>query len=303
MFHTQDVPKMPGRPCDAHKGTFGRVLIVGGSRNYLGAPALTANAALRSGAGLVTMALPKSVQQVVGSLAWCATSISLAEDEQGVISADAIPALLDATIHQKLYNVVAVGPGLGDCKPIVSFIMELNRAKIPCVIDADALNRLAETSWYGLLSGHCVITPHPGELSRLLGVSGSEIQADRERKCMQAVVKMRGNGINDEHIKPVCLLKGHHTLVADGERLYTNTTGNPGMATGGTGDILTGIIAALMAQGLPTFEATALGAHIHGLAGDLAAQELGEISMIAEDLLKYLPAAFKKVTGPSSRCS
>lgn len=295
MRDIHDVPKIPDRPCEAHKGTFGRVLIVGGSRNYLGAPALAANAALRSGAGLVTMALPGSVQPVIAPLAWCATSWPLPEDERGVFHADAMPELLDAILHRKLYNVVAVGPGLGDCNPIVPFIAELNRAKIPCVVDADALNRLAEVSWYGLLSGPCVITPHPGELARLLGGSTSEIQADRDRKCLQAVVKMRGDRTGEQS-ESVCLLKGHRTLVSDGERFYTNTTGNPGMATGGTGDVLTGVIAALIAQGLSTFEAAALGAYVHGLAGDLAAEQLGEISLMADDLLTWLPAAFKKTT-------
>jgi NAD(P)H-hydrate epimerase len=294
MKKFQALPKLPGRIRDAHKGNFGRVLIVGGSRNYIGAPALAANAALRSGAGLVTMALPRSVQPVVAPLAWCATSLPLAEDERGVIGDEAIPELIDAAIRQRIYTVVAVGPGLGDCKAIAAFIMELNRAKVPCVIDADALNRLSETSWEGLLNGLCVITPHVGELSRLMGVSGAEIQADREGKSLAAAAKMRGNSASDKKSESVCLLKGHGTVVTDSESLYINTTGNPGMATGGSGDVLTGVIAGLMAQNFSPFDAAVLGSYVHGLAGDLAAEKLGEISLTAADILDHLPAAFKK---------
>jgi NAD(P)H-hydrate epimerase len=289
-----NVPKLPDRARDAHKGTFGRVLILGGSRNYIGAPALAANAALRSGAGLVTMAIPRSVQPVIAPLAWCATSMPLAEDERGVLSDKAMPGLIDAAIRQRTYNVVAVGPGLGDCKAISAFIVELNRAKIPCLIDADALNRLSETSWEGLLNGPCVITPHVGELSRLMGVNGAEIQADREGKSLSAAAKMRGNCSADQNGESVCLLKGHDTVVTDGERFYINTTGNPGMATGGSGDVLTGVIAGLMAQNLSPFDAAVLGSYVHGLAGDLAAEQLGEISLTAADILDFLPAAFKK---------
>ncbi|MFA5865109.1 MAG: NAD(P)H-hydrate dehydratase [Phycisphaerae bacterium] len=280
------IPKLPARRRDANKGDFGRILIVGGSRDMPGAISLAANSALRSGAGLVTVAIPDSIQQTVVSLAPCATSMPLPRDEHGLISQIALPDLIDVTIRQKKFDVIAVGPGLGRAQPMVTFINEINRAGIPIVIDADALNLLSEIDWHSLLDGPCVITPHPGELSRLLKTSISQIQSDRQNFAVRTAKLMKGNS-------SVCLLKGEQTVVTDGEQIYINQTGNPGMATGGAGDVLTGVIAALMGQKLSPFDAAVLGAYVHGLAGDLAAKELGEISLTASDLLRFLPSAFK----------
>ncbi len=292
MKRIENIPKMQLRPRDANKGDFGKVLIVGGSRSLIGAPSLSANAALRAGAGLVTVSCPRSIQQTVISLCPCATSLPLPEDENGVISDGALSILYDTVFQKKRFDVVAVGPGLGEAASLLAFIHELNRNNIPSVIDADGLNILARTNWRGLLSGPCVITPHPGELARLLEKSIPEIQADREKYAIEAA-KMMSNQSADHQC--VCLLKGQRTIVTDGEKIYLNTTGNPGMATGGTGDILTGVIAALLGQKFSTFDAAALGAHVHGLAGDLAAEEIGETSLIASDLLDFLKKAFKQL--------
>jgi NAD(P)H-hydrate epimerase len=159
-------------------------------------------------------------------------------------------------------------------------------------VDADALNRLSEVSWQGLLSGPCVITPHPGELSRLLQRTVPEIQADRETFALAAVASMKGTASGNEAI---CLLKGQGTVVTDGEQIYVNSTGNPGMATGGCGDVLTGVIAGLMGQKFSPLNAAVLGAYVHGLAGDIVASELGEVSLMASDLLASLPKAILKL--------
>jgi NAD(P)H-hydrate epimerase len=292
MQRITEIPKISRRPRDGHKGSFGKVLIVGGARTYIGAPALAASAALRAGAGLVTMAVPESVQSAIATLAPCATSIPLPENNSGAISDRAIPILQEMVFKDTNFDVVAVGPGLGKCYAIVSFIAELVQHKIPCVIDADALNRLSEVTWKGLLNGPCVITPHPGELARMLGRTITEIQSDRETFATAGVEAMTGSVTGKD---AVCLLKGQGTVVTDGERIYVNTTGNPGMATGGCGDVLTGVIAGLMGQKFSPFDAAVLGSYVHGLAGDIAAEEFGEVSMIATDLLTTLPKAFLKL--------
>jgi len=288
-----NIPKLPPRPHDAHKGNFGRILIVGGSTGMIGAPALAANGALRAGAGLVTIATPATIQPTVASLAWCATSIALPyERETGCISPQAIPDLLNAIIAEKRFDVVALGPGLGRAVAVNELTKELVRAEVPMVIDADGLNILSEINWYGMLLGRCVITPHPGELARLMGRSTNQIQSDRHQAAHDAVELMTGG---KPDCRAVCVLKGAGTIVTDGKQVYVNETGNPGMASGGSGDVLTGMIAALVGQGLSCFDAAVLGVYLHGLAGDLAAEQLGQTSLIAEDLLRYLPAAFKQL--------
>jgi NAD(P)H-hydrate epimerase len=291
MQRITDIPKLSPRRPDANKGDFGRILIVGGSRNMVGAPALAANAALRSGAGLVTVAVPRSIQQTVISLVPCATSIGLDEDGDGLISDKALDRLVEGIVTQRKFDVVAVGPGLGKAAGMVSLIREINRNQIPNVLDADALNILAGTDWHGILGGPCVITPHPGEMARLLRLTVPEIQSDREGRAKEAVERM---GTTPAGPRPTVLLKGQNTVVTDGGKMYRNTTGNPGMATGGSGDILTGVIAGLFGQGLLPFDAAVLGAYVHGLAGDLGVKQLGEISLIASDLLQFLPAAFSQ---------
>jgi len=285
-----EVPKLPARRIDSHKGDFGRVLVIGGSRGMIGARALAANSALRGGAGLVTMALPECIQPFAATLAWCATSLPLPwGGQEGHIVKEALPVLIDEIVRQKKYEIVAIGPGLGPAECINDLVPGLVEADIPLVLDADALNNLARIDWTGMLAGKCVITPHPGEMARLIGRPIKQIQADRTAAALQAVKTM--NGGRDAN-QAVCVLKGHRTVVTDGKRLYVNRTGNPGMASGGSGDVLTGLTAALLGQQLETFDAAVLAVYLHGLAADLAANDLSQPAMIAQDILTYLPQAF-----------
>jgi len=288
----ESVAPLPPRPPDAHKGDFGRVLVVGGSRGMVGAPALAANAALRGGAGLVTFAAPEAVQLTVAALCPCATSVPLAGDAHGNLAPEAVRQLRQGA---EAADVLAVGPGLAVGHVQSQLVrLALQLAK-PLVLDADGLNNLAAIEdWATLRKCPAVLTPHPGEFSRLTGRSIDQIQSDREGFAAAAVRQWADASFG--RLPLVCLLKGRGTVVTDGGRVYVNDTGNPGMATGGSGDVLTGLIAALMAQGLEPFEAACLGARLHGRAGDLAAEQLTQTCLIATDLLDYLPAAIKELT-------
>ncbi len=285
----ETLPTLSARKRDGHKGNYGRVLIVGGSRGMVGAPALAANAALRAGAGLVTVAAPQAVQLAVASLCPCATSVPLASGAGGGLAEAAVGQVQEAAEQR---DVLAIGPGLGTGGGRADLLAWVLKQDRPAVIDADGLNALAAMhGWHRKRNCPLVLTPHPGEFARLTGRSVGDIQADREGAACRAAGEWAG-----EAAQPlVCVLKGAGTVVADGRRLYVNATGNPGMATGGTGDVLTGVIAALMGQGLGPFQAACLGVHVHGLAGDLAASRLGEVSVIASDLLEDLPAAITQV--------
>ena len=278
----------------------------------LGAPALAGRAALRGGAGLVTLAVPASVQIAVASLCPCATSIPLPETNDGRI--DPEPAtrtfeesgLLGGEPRATRPNVIVVGPGLGTgprtCGQTVwSMINAFRRdAKIPAVIDADALNLLVKgdgaspAGWDARPHPSTVITPHPGELARMYGVGPNDIQKDREGFAVGTAELM-----NPQDPAPadraVVVLKGAGTIVTDGRRLYVNDTGNPGMATGGSGDVLAGLIGALIGQGMTRFDAAVAGVYLHGRAGDLAAAHRGQTSLIATDLIDALPRAFAEM--------
>jgi len=277
------VPRLGRRPREAHKGTFGHILVVGGSPGLTGAPVLTAEGALRSGAGLVTVACPRAVQPVVACHTTCAMSLALPDTPGGCLSH---AALAPALRFSARCRAVVVGPGLardGDTGDFVrSFLSSVEAAT---VVDADALNLLAgHAELLKDAPGSFVLTPHPVEAGRLLGMPpAAPLSADR-RRVVAELAGMTG---------AVVVLKGHRTLVCDGSRIYENTTGNPGMATAGTGDVLSGVIGALLGQGLAPFDAAVLGAWVHGKAGDLAARAKGEVSMIASDLLDALPAAFR----------
>lgn len=274
MTTNTDLPVLPARKADSHKGSYGRVLVVAGSSGMSGAAVLTGSAALRSGAGLVTVACPLDVQPIVASGNPCYTTIGFLLPE-------------DLTVAAKNCDVLAIGPGLGQHSGAVELVhrlIERHPAK-PTVLDADGLNNLPSDR--GLLtrrSAPIVMTPHPGEFARLLGRTIPDIQANRESLAVAFAQAF--------HV--VLLLKGHRTIVTDGEQVFTNTTGNPGMATGGCGDVLTGIVAALLTR-MPAYDAACLAAHVHGRAGDLAANVFGQTSLIASDLLGYLPAAFKEL--------
>jgi ADP-dependent NAD(P)H-hydrate dehydratase len=279
----ETVPSLPPRPRDSNKGLFGSVLVIAGSRGMAGAAALCGAAALRSGAGLVKIATPSEVQPTVASFEPSYMAYPLPCDDNGTIEFAKARPVLERLIHTA--SVVAVGPGLGQSDGIRQLIKFLiTSAGKPLVIDADALNALVDQT--ELLSGltHPVImTPHPGEFARLTGAKVVDVQSDRIARATKLAA-----------LSPslVVVLKGANTVVTDGPRYFINTTGNPGMATGGTGDVLTGVIASLLAQKLAPFEAAQLGVFIHGLAGDIARDQNGEIGMIAGDLVDALPDAF-----------
>jgi ADP-dependent NAD(P)H-hydrate dehydratase len=277
-----EIPRLAPRPADANKGSFGRALVVAGSRGMSGAAVLSGSGALRSGAGLVRVATPSSIQPLVAGGNPCYMTVPLPEDAEGRL-APAAAAELAALAGSS--NAAAIGPGLGRSSALPDLLLAvLSQTTVPLVLDADALNALAgRTTDLRLHHGPVVITPHPGEFARLIGSEIAEVQADRER--LAARFAMAHNA--------TVVLKGHGTVVTDGQRLAVNATGNPGMSTGGTGDVLSGVIVALLCQGLEPFAAARLGVHIHGLAGDLARDDLGETGLIATDLLNYLPRAFR----------
>ena len=258
----------------------------------IGAPALASHAALRGGAGLVTVAVPETVQLAVASLCPCATSIPLKCSRYGDLSPQAVGQMLAAA---GVSDVLAVGPGMGVSGGADNIVRAAIGQDKPVVLDADGLNNLARIDgWAGLRRCPLVLTPHPGEFARLTGQSVEQIQAGREASAVAAACNWVGSmGVPKGQVSPVIVLKGAGTVVTDGLRVFINKTGNPGMATGGSGDVLTGLIAALIGRGLDTFDAACLGVHLHGLAGDLAAEELGQTSLIASDLIDFFPEAIK----------
>jgi NAD(P)H-hydrate epimerase len=282
MIRVTALPTLPPRPAAAHKGTFGTVLVVAGSRGMAGAAALAGRAALAGGAGLVRIATPGPVLDTVAAMAPACTTLPLSATPRGRLHPLAAVEILRALDSA---DVLAIGPGLGcdsDTTMVVRSVIE--NTDRPTVADADALNGLARIGGLAMLTARPVtfiVTPHPGEAARLLRTTSAEVERDREA----AATKLAAGGT-------VALLKGHGTVVTDGSRIYVNATGNPGMATGGTGDVLTGLIAALVGQGLDGFDAASLGAHLHGLAGDRAAAEQGQPSVTAEDVLRCLGATF-----------
>jgi NAD(P)H-hydrate epimerase len=276
------LPQLLPRPADSHKGDFGHALLIGGSRGMAGAIALAGRATLRSGAGLVTLAVPQCVQELVAAFepSYMTRRVS---DENGRIAGPAVAELLEVA---KNATVVAIGPGLGRDAAITQLVAHLySDVDKPMVIDADGLFALAESS--GILlkpGGMRVLTPHPGEFARFT----KERPTDDRRVGAAADLANR-----DPTHQTIVVLKGHQTVVTDGHQFSLNRTGNPGMATGGSGDVLTGVITALLCQGLAPFDAVRLGVHVHGLAGDLAAHHFGQVSMTASDLIDYLPMAFQ----------
>ena len=280
------LPPLPERRPDSHKGDYGHVLAVAGSRGLGGAAALCAQAALRSGAGLVTCACPDSIWPQIAARVDCVMTAPLASDAEGGLAEAALPAL--RTLAAKA-SALCIGPGLGRGAGAVAVIRTLAAdAKAPCILDADALRALSPVqpgnpAWTAL-RGRAVLAPHPGEMAGLLGIPVGKVQEDRRNAAKSLAGRL---GV-------VVVLKGHGTVVTDGLRVAVNETGNPGMATAGSGDVLAGVLAGLLAQGMAPFEAARLGAHLHGLAGDLAAREKGQHSLIATDILESLPAAFLK---------
>jgi ADP-dependent NAD(P)H-hydrate dehydratase / NAD(P)H-hydrate epimerase len=278
-------PLIAPRSPDAHKGSFGHVLVIGGSLGKAGAAAMAGMAALRAGAGLSTVATAKSVLPTVAGFHPEIMTEPLEETDAGNISSHAVERM-DEVLKGK--TVLAVGPGISRNPDTVEFIHRICEDKSrPIVLDADGLNAFAGHAEALKANGRSlVITPHPGEMSRLTGLTTAAVQHDRVNVARTFA---RDHGI-------IVALKGHRTLVAlpDGN-IWVNTTGNPGMATGGTGDILTGMIAGLIAQNPRRFaEAVTAAVYLHGLAGDIARETLGEHSLVATDLLNALPEAFRR---------
>lgn len=282
---------VPARPREGHKGTFGHVLVVAGSVGKSGAAMLTSRAALRTGAGLTTLACPESVLRSGEDKPAEIMTLPLAETPDRTLAARALDPLLLAS---KNATVVAIGPGLSLHPETQSVIRELiARLSIPVIIDADGLNALADhLDPLKRPHGPLILTPHPGEMGRLTKLGSREVQ--RRRIDLAAEFA--------KTYQVVLALKGARTVVASPDgRATLNPTGNSGMATAGTGDVLTGVIAALAAQGLTPAEAARLGVYLHGWAGDLIASERGERGMMAGDLIDRIPAALNHlVPSPSA---
>ncbi len=278
-------PLVPARARDAHKGSFGHVLIVAGSRGKTGAAHLAATAALRSGAGLSTVATPASCLPIVAALGAEYMTVDLPETAEGAVAAAGVGRVLQGS-----YDVIAAGPGLGTGVEQQAFIEGLvERCEVPLILDADALNVISGQPGHLIARDGqtLIITPHPGEMARLLGTTVADVQSRRLGVARDFAVAHR----------LFVVLKGHRTLVAtpDG-RVFINRTGNPGMATGGSGDVLTGMIAAWLAQLRDAEAACKLAVYLHGAAGDLAEADEGEIAMTAGDILAHLGDAVLELT-------
>jgi ADP-dependent NAD(P)H-hydrate dehydratase / NAD(P)H-hydrate epimerase len=272
------------RKRSSHKGNFGHVFIIAGSRRFSGAAVLSAEAALRCGAGLVTLGIPESINSAVIKIKPIEVmTLPLPETAEGTLSASGYKKILDFI---QSVDVVVIGPGLSRHASTQQLARKLIKAVTkPAIIDADGLNAAAACP--GILAGK-LITPHPGEMARLLGARGASFSAGHAQR--KEVAKQFARYYN-----VTIVLKGHRSVVADGQgKVYLNTTGNPGMATAGSGDVLTGMIAALLGQGLDKFNAAKYAVYLHGLAGDLAAREKTEVSLIASDIIAYIPQAIKK---------
>ena len=281
MFDPASVMQQLRREPSAHKGRFGHVLVLAGSTGFAGAACLTAQAALRSGAGLVTVGVPESLLPVVASKVTACMTHPFREVAGGAFALGALPEIL---AFARRCTVVALGPGIGRHRSTERLVHALIRSlECPVVLDADGLNAFeGQAEVLDKAKKPLVLTPHPGEMARLTGLSTAEVQGNRPQVARDFAAKHGA----------VVALKGHRTVVTNGRQVYENETGNPGMASGGTGDVLTGMVAGLLAQGLELFGATCLAVYLHGLAADLAVTATGEQALVATDLLAHLGSAF-----------
>ncbi len=278
---------LPERQLQAHKGSFGKALVVAGSKNYIGAAYLACTAATRVGAGLVTLATPQSLQPSLAAKLTEVTYIPLPESEPGAVSAEAM-SLIRESISD--YDALLVGCGLGQAQTTRAFIEKAicsGDTLPPTILDADALNILAKRpEWWENMKAEGVLTPHPGEMARLTGQSIGGIERDRIGQAKGAAQKWN----------QVVVLKGAYTVVASPEgRTMVSPFANPGLASAGTGDVLAGAIVGLLAQGLAPIEATCLGVYLHGTAGEDVRKEFGDTGMVAGDLLPVLPKVIKNL--------
>lgn len=276
LNHDQVLSILPDRAVDAHKGDFGKILLLCGSKGYTGAAYLAAQASLRSGAGLVFLGVPESIYAIEAVKLNEAIVFSF-PDENGKLSAAAIPEILERLPKM---DAVLIGPGLGQSDGVFQVVKAvLEQAACPVVLDADGINLIAAHK--DIVRGRTaptILTPHAGEFGRLGG--------NPEERTVAAEAMARVLGC-------ILLLKGHHTVITDGKTTYINPTGNPGMAVGGSGDVLAGIITALLGQEITPLEAAACGAWLHGAAGDICAAEIGQYGMLPTDMLNTLPRLLK----------
>ena len=247
-----------------------------------GAAALASRAALRAGAGLVRVAVPKGILPIVASIEPSFTTIPLPEDSTGRISEKAVNTILNVAEEN---DCLAFGPGISTSSALRSVLETLiKQENLKLVIDADGLNNLSGIkNWNTKLKAELILTPHPGEMKRLWAcLFREQMPNDRQKQAVQLAQKT----------ETTVALKGAGTVVTNGKKVYINKTGNPGMATAGSGDVLTGVITDLIGQGLSNFDAAVLGVYIHGLAGDIAAKKIGQVSLMATDIIEALPKAF-----------
>ena len=277
LTHEKVLNILPDRDPYAHKGKFGKILLLCGSEGFTGAAALASMGALRSGAGLVFLGVPRSIYTIAAVKLTEAIVFPL-PDADGKLSRDAIPEILERLPKM---DAVLVGPGLGQAQGVADVVKAvLEQAECPVVLDADGINVMAAHK--DILRGRkaaTILTPHDGEFARLGGVIGENRVAAAEQMAKDWGVIM--------------LLKGHRTTITDGTNTYINRTGNPGMAVGGSGDVLAGIIISLLGQGIAPLEAAACGAWLHGAAGDRCAAEMGQYGMLPTDMLHVLPRLLK----------
>lgn len=288
MHEASLMPLLPTRHSDSHKGTYGHALIIAGSRGKGGAARMVAMGALRAGCGLVTAAVPEGIQGPFLTRAMEVMTEGLPETDTGSIDRRSLVRILRLIKGKK---VVAIGPGLTTHPETEKLLRNLvPRIGVPVVLDADGLNAFSGST--GLLTGRrrpLVLTPHPGELARLLGISTRKVQSRRVEVAREFARRCHCH----------LVLKGHRTLVATPSgTVYVNTSGNPGMATGGSGDVLSGVLAGLIAQGIEVGAAVRLGVYLHGVAGDLAAARVGQMPLLARDILARLPSAMARFRRP-----
>lgn len=292
-----DLPPLPPRPLDAHKGAMGRVVLIAGSRGMAGAAALAVEAVLRGGAGYALLACPASITPDLTAAQPAALLAPCGDAGRGALNAADLPALLAASAQA---DALVIGPGLGADAALEQWLPHFVRARaaVPMVLDADALNGLARLGAAALaaLPATAILTPHPGEAARLLGWTegAARVQADRETALAALSAATPA----------VVLLKGAGTLVGQrGRAPWRNPAGNPGLATAGAGDVLSGLLGALLARGMTAWDAARLGAWLHARAGDLLAAEIGEDALISSDLARAFGAAFReRMRAASASC-
>ena len=276
LEHTDVLNLLPNRKADSHKGNYGRLLMLCGSRGYTGAAALAAMGALRSGAGLVFLGVPQSIY-AIEAIKLLEPVVFPLPDEDGMFSE---AGLYEIRRRMNGMDAILIGPGLGQ-SPGTKAVLEcvLRESSVPVIVDADGINLLARHT--DIVRGRkatTVLTPHPGEFYKIGGMTG-----DREKAALDMA----------KHLDCIIVLKGHETVITDGNQLFLNKTGNPGMAVGGSGDVLAGMIAALIAQGIDPLAAAACGVWIHGRAGDVCAEKLGQYGMLPSDMLLEIPRLMK----------